>query len=282
MSVILQPQKDFPIVRQIANHLDTDTYFVQSVVRDADGAVLDTVNLVDQGGQRFQKRYRVPVDGSGQGAYISIVTSVYTDSGYTTKSSNYGDEENTYLIFDRVTPTIRGGGSGGPGISDIRRVVADELDKREKEEKEIEFPEMPEIKDYTEMLERAVAQVEAVKELVSKIPTDATDTMPMLEGIQNLAEAIHNKDVTPETDMEPLLTEVREMHRIMGEDLDANNADREEFKNDIKETIVETMEESVANTEYVHETSIRPKNMPRKKEREQEAGARKFNLKDLT
>lgn len=88
MSVILQPQSSFPIVRQIANHLDATVYYVRAVVRDADGTTIATVDLASKGSQRYQTRYRVPVDSSGQGAYISIITSVYTDAGYTTKSPN--------------------------------------------------------------------------------------------------------------------------------------------------------------------------------------------------
>ncbi len=52
MSVILQPQSSFPIVRQIANHLDSTVYYVRAVVRNADGDIIDTVNLASQGSQR--------------------------------------------------------------------------------------------------------------------------------------------------------------------------------------------------------------------------------------
>ncbi len=144
MSVILQPLVDFGLSRQIANHLDTGTYYVQAKVYDVDGVLIDTVNLTDKGSQRFQTRWRVPADTSGQGKYVSVVTSVYTDSGYTSKSENYGDEETTYLIFDRVMPAMRGGGGGSLSRRDIRDVVAEELDKRTPEP--IKFPKQPEMR----------------------------------------------------------------------------------------------------------------------------------------
>ncbi len=116
---------------------------------------------------------------------------------------------------------------------------------------------------------------------ISKIPTEATDIMPILLGIQNLANSIEDKEVTPETDMEPVLNEVRQMNSMIGKNLDTSNANQEVFREEVKKTIVETMEESVANTEYVHETSVRPKSMPRKQERVQQEQSQRFNIKDL-
>lgn len=127
MTLVLQPQNTFTIVRQIPNHLDTDTLYVRAVIRDAyTDAIIDTVNLSDKGGQRFKYDWRVPADSSGQGFYISIVTSVYTDSGYASKSPNYGDDENTYLVQDRVLVRM-GGGSDGADTFDVRRIVHEEL-----------------------------------------------------------------------------------------------------------------------------------------------------------
>src|SRR5688572_8979423 len=109
----LQPQAYFTVVRQIANHTDTNTYYVRAVVRNAyTDEIIATLDLTDKTGQRFKKDWHVPGDPSGQGFYISIVTSVYSDNGYTTKSDSYGDEENTYLVQERVLPLMRGGGGG--------------------------------------------------------------------------------------------------------------------------------------------------------------------------
>src|SRR3954451_7251835 len=99
--VPLKPQQWFTVVRQIANHLDADTNYVRAVIRNAyTDAIVATLDLDNKGGQRFTKNWRVPADPSGQGFYVSIVTSVYTDAGYTTKNENYGDEENTYFVSD--------------------------------------------------------------------------------------------------------------------------------------------------------------------------------------
>ena len=87
----LTPQKIFTIVRGLENHIDTATYYVQAVIRNSrTNAIIDTINLTDRDGYRFSKEWQVPADPSGEGLVIDIVTSIYTDSGYTTKSENYG------------------------------------------------------------------------------------------------------------------------------------------------------------------------------------------------
>jgi hypothetical protein len=98
----LNPRESFTVVRQIEDHTDSSTYYVRAVIRNAKSdALLDTLNLDDKGGQRFSKSWQVPADPSGQGFYISILTSVYTDSGYTAKSVNYGDKIETLLVQER-------------------------------------------------------------------------------------------------------------------------------------------------------------------------------------
>lgn len=246
MSPILQPQQDFPIVRQIANHNDATLYYVEAVVRDADGVLIDRVQLVSQGDQRYQKRYRVPVDRSGAGAYISIVTSVYTDSGYTTKSPNYGDEENTYLIFDRLAN--RGGGSGGGNLDqgDIRRIIREELEKQKEiedteEKQKVEVPEPLEIPDYTPSLNLMLESMASIRELISKIPTEKVDTYPILEGIQNLAIAIDDKPVTPETNIGPIVESMQEIADGLGKELENEKKEMDNFKKELKEIIVEEL-----------------------------------------
>lgn len=110
--MILRPQTNFTIVRQLARPLEIDptVFYVRAVVRNAyDETTLATLNLTDQGNNRFTKTWQTPND-PGNGLWISITTSVYEDSGYTTKSSIYGDDERTYLV-ERVR--MGGGGSIG-------------------------------------------------------------------------------------------------------------------------------------------------------------------------
>lgn len=221
MSVILQPQVAFPIVRQIANHTDSTVYYVRAVVRNASGDIIDTVNLASQGNQRYQTSWRVPADVSGQGAYISIVTSVYVDSGYASKSENYGDEETTYLIFDRVMPAMRGGGGGGLARRDVRDVIAEELDKRTP--KPIKIPPTPKMR-FDEVLKAVREATEAIK----RVPTERTDLSGVLRQIVALGAKIDAKEVTPATDLSSLsdaisalAEKVTEMHTVQQYEADA-------------------------------------------------------------
>ena len=205
MSVILQPQVEFPIVRQIGNHLDSTTYYVRAVVRNAAGATIDTVDLDAKGDQRYQTSWRVPADPSGQGAYISIVTSVYTDAGYTTKSPDYSDEENTYLIFDRVMPAMRGG--GGIDARTVRRIMQEELGKLPEPEK-IEFPEIeiPEVR-----FDSVLSAIADLRVSLAPKPQTPVNLTPVIQAIDRLMDAIERKEVTPPTDISPLLERLSTM-----------------------------------------------------------------------
>lgn len=254
MSVILQPQSSFPIVRQIANHLDGATYYVRAVVRDADGDIIDTVNLASQGSQRYQSRYRVPVDSSGQGAYISIITSVYTDAGYTTKSSNYGDEENTYLVFDRVL-SGRGSGGGSLDIGTIRRVIAEELAKVEKPEP----VEMPEIPKYEMRWQEVLASVDEVRQIVSGIPTNNTvDLNPVLQAIEATYQAIESKEVTPQADMSPVVEAIDAATVDMLQQIEGLRQFVAGSEEVLTDTIVKTVEDNMKSAKFVNEFKIEP------------------------
>ena len=206
MSLVLHPGNHFTVVRQIENHLDAATYYVQAVIRNAyTDAVIETLDLTSRGSQRFSKNWLVPADPSGQGFYISIVTSVYTDSGYTTKSDNYGDQETTYLIEDRV---LRGGGGGGLDAYTIRRILKEELAKaaptfegiygaigalqREINRIPKESPEMR----WNELL----GVVQGLQQALAPLATSAS----LKDAVAQLDTAIRDKEVMPETDLTPL------------------------------------------------------------------------------
>lgn len=214
MSLVLQPGNPFTVVRQISNHLDTDVNYVQAVIRNAyTDAIIETVKLTDKGSQRFAKNWQVPADPSGQGFYISVVTSVYTDSGYTTKNPNYGDEEHTYLIQDRVL--LRGG--GGLDAFTVRRIVKEE------------------VANAAPTFDAVYGAIGALQREVNRIPKEATDRTdevlsavkesvpepfdpaPILEKIDGAVRAIeklvNDKQVTPETDLGPL-------HEQLGQSFD--------------------------------------------------------------
>ena len=171
----LNPRENFTIVRQIEDHTDSNQYYVRAVIRNAKSDAIiqvggnDYLNLTDRGNQRFSASWLVPNDVSGQGFYISILTSVYTDLGYTTKSQNYGDKIDVYLVQDRFNQNL--GGTGGGSDIDykrIRKIVKEVVS-------EIEIPEP---------LEQKVVEVtkEVIKEI--KVPEVVTVTKEIIKEVK--------------------------------------------------------------------------------------------------
>lgn len=197
----LRTSGNFTIVRQISNHLDTDTNYVRAVIRNAyTDATLDTLDLTDKGSQRFSKNWRVPGDPSGEGFYISIVTSVYSDSGYTTKNANYGDEENTYLVADREG-ALRGGGSGVDART-VRRIIQEEIAKIEKPEK-VEFPEFPKAQEVK--FDTVLSAIKDLETTLKPEKPEKVDFKPLFDALQSVLSAVNEKEVTPVTDLSPVL-----------------------------------------------------------------------------
>lgn len=289
----LQPQRTFTVVRQIGNHTDTATYYVRAVIRDAyTDEILKTLDLTDKGGQRFKGDWQVKADTSGQGYYVSIVTSVYTDSGYTTKSENYSDEENTYLVEDHLG--VKGGfsaptpfQSSGIDSRTLRRILSEELDKRKpKEVKELDpedfKQEMPEMR-WNEVL----SAINELKTELKPIDPEKIDLGPLAEGLKMIMQAIENKEVTPATDLSPLL------ERMDSKDED-DSLDKQEilsvleaFGKAIEEMIPKKMEEVLKNTNFVTSsmTFVAEGKIPamhRGIKTEKEAGGPAIDLKKLS
>lgn len=201
----LHPRESFTITRQLNNPYITDTFYVRAVIRNAKtDSILDTVDLTDKTGQRFTKVWTVPADVSGQGFWISIITSVYTDSGYTTKSENYGDEENTYLVQDRYNPNIHLGASGGPDIDykRIQKMIDDAVNSIPKPEPKVEIVTKEIVK---EVKIPEVRIVESFKE---------TDLSGVIREIRNVGKKVDDKEVTEipeveEVDFTPILEAIK-------------------------------------------------------------------------
>lgn len=134
----LRPREIFTIARGLEDHTDSSTYYVRAVIRNARTyAIIETVDLESQaGGHTFLYDWQVPADSSGEGFYILITTSVYTDAGYTTKSDLYGDKLTEYLIADRLNPNSGGiGGGADIDYKKIQKIIKEAVDRIEKPQK---------------------------------------------------------------------------------------------------------------------------------------------------
>lgn len=265
----LQPGNSFTVVRQIANHLDTDTNYVRAVIRNAyTDAIIDTLNLADKGSQRFKKDWQVPVDSSGQGFYVSIITSVYTDSGYTTKNANYGDEENTYLVQERVKPLMRGG--GGLDAYTVRRIVKEELDKLPQPEP-VKIPKAPKYEMRWDEVLSAIQNIKMPEQ-------EKVDLAPVISGLKDAMQSIQEKEVTPETDLAPLQSKLEEeMTKLTQVFLTREDEITAKVVEGIKSEVLSQLQNIVKETTFSMAPTTMKMNAPAAKKEEPQP----FNLEQL-
>jgi hypothetical protein len=115
--------------------------------------------LTDKGSQRFSKKWQVCPDPTGLGRYIIITSTVYTDSGYTTKSTTYGIEQHEFLVQDRLNPFVQGGTE--VDYKQVRKIVQEELANLPKVE--IPKPEKVDLIPIVEGLHAVIDEVRGIK-----------------------------------------------------------------------------------------------------------------------
>lgn len=213
----LSPSEDFPIVRVLSDHTDVSTNYVQAVITDATtDAVLATLNLDDKGNRRFKKIWHVPYDNVyNRGRFIVITTTVYTDSGYTTKNPNYGEDGETYLVQQRFDLRYLPVGESVDYIA-IRKLVNEELAALKLNELEpMELPEpvdfTPHVKAITDSVQSVGAQIAAKVDSIKipvpekQIPTDLT---PLITKLTALSKELANLPRYKEPDLSPVLATI--------------------------------------------------------------------------
>lgn len=216
MIFTINPNEMFPIMRGIGDHTDTATYYVRAFVRDAvTDAILATVDLEDKGGQRFQTAWKVVYDNVFQkGRYITIVTSVYTDSGYTTKSENYGDEFETYLVQERwdMAKAASIGGGGGIDYRELRKILKEQL-------KEIEYPEQKELNIESLIRDITVSVIDNIPEYPEQKPfpdfpeIEKVDLSGVEKEIKSLNTELRKRPQFKETDLTELVNLLDELKK---------------------------------------------------------------------
>lgn len=186
----LRPQQTYTIVRQIEDHRDTATYYVRAVVRRSlDDTTLATINLTDKGGQRFKEDWLVAQDSTGLGFDVDITTSVYTDSGYTTKSENYGDKIENHRV--ETLQTNFGGGGSDISYQKVREIIREELEK-----KEIPTADLSGIEKLAQTILQNVSTMPEytedlldIKQALSGIPKEQVDISPLIKSIEKMAQS---------------------------------------------------------------------------------------------
>lgn len=217
----IQPRTNFPISRIIPNPADVATYYPQAIVRRAaDGAVIATVNLASQGNHIYANTFLTPADTTGRGQFITITTSIYTDVGHTTKSDIYGEDSDTYFLYDQFN-LVQGlatqisallGNHGGSDVDykKIRKIFDEAV-------AEIKIPEGNEtdLSILAPHFDRVITRIEKYidEKEVTEIPEypeqKEVDITPLLNtlsnGISTIVKAIAALPKPKETDLSPVL-----------------------------------------------------------------------------
>lgn len=158
----LEPDSQLILVRGLEDHTDSTTYYVQAVIRDSlTDALIDTVNLVDKGNRRFSKSWHVPPDPTGQGRDILITFTVYTDSGYSSKATTYGEKFDDH----RIEHAPKNGGGGGGVDIDYKKIQ--------------------------KMVDGAVANIPKTK----PVPTKEPNLTPISDSLQAILSEIRGIDI---------------------------------------------------------------------------------------
>ena len=205
----ISPGDNFDIFYFVRNPNDSTTYYVQAVVYDVrTGAILQTVNLTQAttNSRLFIKTLQAPADPSGYGRNVVAIATVYTDAGYTTKSTDY-EEQEQYFLVRAVMPDLVGGG-GGVDYRHVREMMQAELkpvlDK-------LNEPE-PEEQAETDSLQSLYGAIGALQREVNRIPKELdlsgiTDGLAAikatLDGIQSAMAILAQPD--PEPDFSPIM-----------------------------------------------------------------------------
>lgn len=219
----IQPREYFPISRVIADPSDATVYFVKAIVRNArTGATIDSLKLISMGGGIWALSWQVPADTSGQGLFISITTIVYTDAGYSSLSDMYGQEQDTFLIYDRMkwvaamAQQISAISSGADiDYKKIGRIVTDALTKAVDPLKKalldiaqdvdgIETAEAVEV-DLGPVLAALESLVEATKPIKALKNTDLTDLIKIVTDARDRIAGLKIPEPTASTDLSPVL-----------------------------------------------------------------------------
>jgi len=207
----INPDEILPIIRQLADPTDSNTYYVRAFIRKHKGSgesLIATVNLTDKTGQRFTYFYQTP--GDSDPYHLSVITKVYTDSGYTTLSPRYTMDAIDYLVSERWGLMYGHGGGVEVDYNKIQKMIRKEVGG-------IPKPEKPGKIDLREVLTAISQADDRVKNIV--IPEQAkTNLQPLLELIQKVKDAVRDipQPAEPEKlDITPALREIKNTEEII-------------------------------------------------------------------
>lgn len=193
----IEPQYTIPLIYQIVDPSDSTVYYVRAIVYDSlTRTVLATKNLVSQGNGLWSSTVTAPVDSTGLGRHIHVIIKVYTDSGYTTLSTDYNQQIDKYLV--KTQRVFGGTGSSGDVDYDKIKNIIKELLK-------------PIIEDDTTENKKEMA-------LLNKINKDVAEMCTKMDLMDSKDAQDTTENEPPEpVDFSPIINEIRGIGNTLGQ-----------------------------------------------------------------
>lgn len=184
----ISPGESFDIFYFLRNHTDSTTYYVRARVYDVrTGELLSTHDLAQSptNSRLFIKTVEAPPDPGGYGRNIVAIATVYTDDIFATKSENYEEQEQYYLI--KSVPPILGG--GGIDARTARDIFQEELKTFSAGLPKLDMPSIPDAPDMS-FVEALFARLKAVATAIDKLPNYAKDINALFSKLSQMHDAL--------------------------------------------------------------------------------------------
>ena len=192
----ITPGEPFDLFYFLRNPVDASTYYIKAVIYDVrTGQQLTTIALTQSSvnAHLFVATLQAPPDPSATGRNIVAIASVYTDSGYTTKSDAYEEQESYFLVKSQLPFA----GGGGVDLRALREILAEEMDKRP-------YPTPPALPDMP--FDALFGAIGALQREMNRVPKEAADHSALLTAIDDVKQAVANLPPPEPVDFQPSLT----------------------------------------------------------------------------
>jgi hypothetical protein len=186
------PGQPFSVWFFIRNHTDSTTYYVRAKIYDVvTGEILATVPLsqASTNSRLFITTTQAPPDPTGYGRNIVAIATVYTDSGYTTRSDAYEEQEQYYLV-KTTAPVL---GAAGVDYRVVRDILQEELQKLPKPQ-ELKLPDEPDLS----FVDGLFGTLGAITREIGRIPKEGPPPFERLEKRLTELKAAIEKAPKPE------------------------------------------------------------------------------------
>lgn len=231
----ISPSENFDIFFFLRNPNDTSTYYCRAVIRDLKtGQELVTTDLDQSAAEPhlFIKTLQAPPDPVGMGRNIVAIATLYTDSGYTTKSGDYEEQEQYFLI----KPAQISGGGGGIDYRTMRdmiqEVVSAEIKTIPKPAAPRPLPDMP--------FDALFGAIGALQREINRIPKEQLDLSHIGAQLKRIHDTIAALPAPKETDIRPVLTAIEAIVQDIGDMRTERDFADSELKDSLHSTLAAT------------------------------------------